>query len=60
MNLDPIVRYCKCADGAMRPIYDDGRRQYLHEDDGYRVCAVRLIPGDESDLPLVVEANEST
>jgi hypothetical protein len=33
----------------MRPIYDNGRRQYVIDDGGYRVYGVWLIPEDEPD-----------
>jgi hypothetical protein len=58
MNLDPIIGHCAFADGAMRPIYDNGRRQYVIDNDGYRVYGVWLIPEDEPDLPLIVRADE--
>jgi hypothetical protein len=44
----------------MRPIYDDGRRQYVIDDDGYRVFGVWQIPEDEPDLPVIVDANDGT
>jgi hypothetical protein len=58
MNHDPVIGHCQFADGAMRPIYDDGKRQYVFDDDGYRVYGVWLIPEDEPDLPLIVPAGE--
>jgi hypothetical protein len=27
MKLDPVIGHCQFADGAMRPVYDDGKRQ---------------------------------
>ena len=33
MKDDPGIGHCKFADGAMRPIYDDGRRQYVIDND---------------------------
>jgi hypothetical protein len=59
MKRDPIIGNCKFADGAMRPIYDDGQRQYVFDDDGYPVYGVWLIPQNEPDLPVIVEAAES-
>jgi hypothetical protein len=58
MNLDPVIGHWKFADGAMRPIYDDGQRQYVIDDDGFTVYAVWLIPEKEPTPPLVVPADE--
>jgi hypothetical protein len=58
MNHDPVIGHCQFADGAMRPDYDDGKRQYVIDDDGYCVYGVWLIPKDEPDLPLIVPADE--
>ena len=58
MRKDPVIGHCQFADGAMRPVYDDGKRQYVIDDDGYRVHGVWLIPKDEPDLPLIVTADE--
>jgi hypothetical protein len=44
--------------GSMRPIYDDGKRQYVIDDDGFKVYGVWLIPEDEPVLPLIVPADE--
>jgi hypothetical protein len=57
MNNDPVVGHCQFADGAMRPVYDEGKRQYVIDDDGYKVHGVWLIPEDEPDLPLIVPAD---
>lgn len=57
MKDDPVIGHCKFADGAMRPIYDDGRRQNVIDDDGYGVFGVWLIPEDEPKLPLIVRAD---
>ena len=35
----------------------DGR-QYVIDDDGYRVYGMWLIPPDEPDLPVIVPAEE--
>ena len=59
MTLDPIVGHCAFAHGAMRPIYDDGRWQYVYDNDGNRVYGIWLIPEDEPDLPVVVKAKEN-
>jgi hypothetical protein len=50
MKDDPVIGHCKFADGAMRPIYDDGRRQYVIDDDGYPVYGVWLISEDAPNL----------
>ena len=39
-------------------IYDDGRRQYVYDNDGYRVYGVWLILEDEPELPMIVEADQ--
>jgi hypothetical protein len=57
MKHDPVIGHCKFADGAMRPIYDDGKRQYVIDDDEYSVYGVWLIPEEEPDLPLIVRAD---
>jgi hypothetical protein len=59
MNLDPIIAYCAFADGAMSPVYEDGRRQYVIDDDGHRVYGVWQIPEDEPDLPVIVRTDEN-
>jgi hypothetical protein len=43
---------------CLRPVYDAGKRQYIFDDDGYKVHGIWLIPEDESDLPLIVPADE--
>jgi hypothetical protein len=35
-----IIAYREFVDGSMRPVYDDGRRQYVINDDGERVYGV--------------------
>jgi hypothetical protein len=32
VNRDPVIDHCQFADGAMRPIYNDGDRQYVFDD----------------------------
>ena len=59
MNLDLIIGHCQFADGAMRPIYDDGQRQYVNDDDGYPVYGVWIIPEEEPTPPLIVPADEN-
>jgi hypothetical protein len=58
MKHDPVIGHYQFADSAMRPVYDDGNRQYVIDDDGYRVHGVWLISKDEPDLPLIVPADE--
>jgi hypothetical protein len=58
MKNDPVIGHCQFADGAMRPIYDDGLRQYVIDDDGYPVYGVWLIPEEEPTPPLIVPADE--
>jgi hypothetical protein len=58
MKHDPVIGHCQFADGAMRPIYDDGQRQYVIDDDGYSVYGVWLIPEEEPAPPLIVLADE--
>jgi hypothetical protein len=58
MKNDPVIGYCQFADGAMRPIYDDGRRQYLIDDDGYPDYGVWLIPEEVPAPQLIVPTDE--
>jgi hypothetical protein len=51
-----IVAYRQFVDGSMRPVYDDGKRQWVINDEGIRVYGVFYIPENEADLPLVVRA----
>ena len=44
---DPIVAFRQFVDGSMRPVYDDGKRQYAINDDGDRVYGVFFIPRNE-------------
>jgi hypothetical protein len=54
MKPDPIIAYREFVDGSVRPIYDDGKRQYVINDDGDHVYGVFFITRDETDLPLIV------
>jgi hypothetical protein len=56
MKVDPIIGSRQFVDGSTRAIYDDGQRQYVIDDDGYKVYGVWLIPEDEPDLPVIVRA----
>jgi hypothetical protein len=49
---DPVIGDCPFADGAMRLIYEDGKRQYVIEDEGYRVCGFGSFP--KPNLPLIM------
>lgn len=57
---DQIVAYREFVDGSLRPIYDDGQRQYVVNDDGDRVYGVYFIPREECDTPIVVSADRPT
>jgi hypothetical protein len=57
--MDPIIAYREFTDGSMRPIYEDGRRQYVIDDEGLRVYGVWMIPQDEANLPLIIPADEA-
>jgi hypothetical protein len=48
-----IVAYLENVDGSIRPIYEDGKWQYVINNNGVRVY-VYLVPRDESDLPVIV------
>jgi hypothetical protein len=47
---DPIVAYREFVDGSMRPVYADGKRQYVINDDGDRVYGVFFVPRDEAKI----------
>jgi hypothetical protein len=51
MKHDPVIGHCQFADGAMRPVYDDGKRQYVIDDQGFKVYGVWLIPEEEPPHP---------
>jgi hypothetical protein len=38
----------------MRPVFDDGDRQYVIDDDAGRVYGVWYIPRDAADEPIIV------
>jgi hypothetical protein len=52
MNWDPIIGNREFTDGAMRPIFDDGRRQYVIDDEGFPVYEAWLIPEEKPPRPL--------
>jgi hypothetical protein len=54
-----IVAYRKFVDGSMRPVYDDGKRQWVINDDGDRVYGVFFIPRELCVLPLIVRPDEA-
>jgi hypothetical protein len=58
MKPDPIIAYRQFVDGSLRPVYDNGGRQYVINDDGDRVYGVFYIPGDETQFPLIVRTPE--
>jgi hypothetical protein len=43
-----IVAYRQFVDGSMRPIYDDGKRQWVVNDDRDHVYGVWYIPREET------------
>ena len=49
-NPDPIIAYREFIDGSMRPVFDDGKRQYVINDDCDRVYGVFFIPRDETNI----------
>jgi hypothetical protein len=60
MTLKPIA-YTEFADGTKRPVFEDGRGQFVFGDDGNRVDGVWYIPRDECPQlppePLIVHGN---
>ncbi len=42
------------TDGTRRPVYDDGRQQWVIDDDGNWAHGVWYIPREECDAPLIV------
>ena len=58
MKLDPVIGHRQFADGAVRPVYADGRRQCVIDDEGIKVYGVWLIPEEEPPPPLIVPADE--
>jgi hypothetical protein len=57
---DPIISYRNFVDGTRRPIYDDGRMQYVINDEGERVHGIFMIPEEERcDLPVIVEGGHN-
>jgi hypothetical protein len=55
--IDPIIGYRFFVDRTRRPIFEqlDGR-QFVLDDAGDRVYGVWIIPKDEFDLPIIVDA----
>jgi hypothetical protein len=37
------------------PVYDDGRRQYVLDDDGEPIYGVWFIPREECDQPIIID-----
>jgi hypothetical protein len=54
---EPIA-YVEFADGVRRPVFDDGKRQYVLDDDGEPTYGVWFIPRDECDLPIIVDPHQ--
>ena len=54
---DRTIGYRDFVDGSRRPIDDDGRSQYVINDEGQRVHGLFMIPEEERcDLPVIVDA----
>jgi hypothetical protein len=58
MTHEPIA-HIEFAGGPMWPVFEDGSRQYVVDDDGKRVYGVWFIPRDDVDLPLVIQSGET-
>jgi hypothetical protein len=57
---EPIA-FIHFADGTCRPIYDDGRRQYVIDDDGEPVYGVWYVPREYNcDRPIIVRSDPDT
>ncbi|HEV3262530.1 MAG TPA: hypothetical protein VG013_37100 [Gemmataceae bacterium] len=51
-----LLGHCRFTDGATRPVYAEGDRQYTYDNDGELVHGLFLIPREEcADLPVIVE-----
>ncbi len=50
--MEPVA-YRLFTDGSRRPVYDDGERQWVEDDDN-RVYGVSFIPREVCDTPIVV------
>jgi hypothetical protein len=56
MSDEPIA-YVDFADGVSRPVFEQvNGRQYVLDDEGERAYGVWLIPAEEADTPLIVNA----
>jgi hypothetical protein len=53
-NLEPVA-HVAFAGGPVRPVFEDGDRQYVIDDVGNRVYGVWFVPRDDADTPLVVD-----
>jgi hypothetical protein len=49
------VAYVEFIAGVRLPVFDDGKRQYVLDDDGEPIYGVWYIPRDECDVPIIVE-----
>jgi len=57
---DELLGHCRFTDGATRPVYAEGDRQYTYDNDGKKVYGLFLIPRDHCpDLPVIVEGDTS-
>jgi len=53
---DPIIAYREFSDGSMRPIFQDGERQYVLDDSGLLEYGVFYIPPEECPGGIIVDA----
>jgi hypothetical protein len=51
-----IIAYREFADGSMRPIFQDGERQYVLDDSGLPEYGVFYIPPEECPGRIIVAA----
>jgi hypothetical protein len=57
-DLEPVA-YQLFADGNRRPIFDNGQRQWVVDNDGNKVYGVWYVPREECDTPIVVGDSDS-
>jgi len=56
-NKEPIA-FVRFTGGAMRPVYEDERGQFVIDNDGNRVDGMWYISREECDEPIVVGDDE--
>lgn len=52
---DPVVAHRPFLDGTVRPVYSDGARYYMLDDDGGRVYGLFDIRAEDSDQEIVLD-----